>query len=78
MAMELPTQITRLIESLQLAETDAKDMMQTAHANRLSFGFRYNSIDDDIARLIRELRYMLTIAQRHAAAPGSDNHHTDE
>jgi hypothetical protein len=34
------------------AEADANQLLQTARAQHVSFGFEYNYVDEDIARII--------------------------
>jgi hypothetical protein len=65
---ELTEQIRGLLETFQQAERQAKELMETARAQGLSFGLDYNHLDSDIAYLLGRLRYMERIAQRHHAA----------
>ena len=64
---DLTGQIRGLLETFQQAETQAKEVLETARAEGLSFGLDYNHLDADIAYLLGRLRYMERIAQRHRA-----------
>jgi hypothetical protein len=68
---DVTQQILDVIASLRRAEEQARQMLQTARAQRLSFGLTYNYIDEDIAQILGRLRYMQLIAihqgdQQHA------------
>jgi hypothetical protein len=65
---DLTGKIHGLLEAFQQAETQAKELLETARAQGLSFGLDYNHLDADIAHLLGRLRYMERIAQRHYAA----------
>ena len=65
---DLTGKIRALLEAFQQAETQAKELLETARAQGLSFGLDYNHLDADIAHLLGRLRYMERIAQRHYAA----------
>jgi hypothetical protein len=60
----LAEQIQEVIESLQLAASQAAQMKQTMRAKHLSFGLEYNHLDDDIAQIINRLRYLKPLAER--------------
>jgi hypothetical protein len=64
---DLTGQIRALMATFQRAEAHAKEMLEAARAQGLSFGLDYNHLDDDIAHLLGRLRYMERIAQRHHA-----------
>jgi hypothetical protein len=59
--------VSALIASLPRVETQAKTLLQTAHASGLSFGLDDNYLDDDIARLLGCVRSMRLMAMRWAA-----------
>ena len=64
--MDLTTQVDELMRSLQHAETQAKQLLKDARAQRLSFGLTYDYLDVDITHLIGQARYMELVAQQHA------------
>jgi hypothetical protein len=69
--MELTMQVDALMRSLQHAETQAKQLLKDARAQRLSFGLTYDYLDEDIAHLIGRARYMELVAQQHATRQAS-------
>ncbi len=71
---ELTMQIQDLIDALLPTETQATQMLQTAHAHHLSFGLAFSHIDEDIAQVIARLRYALLLAQRHTPPNAPPNH----
>jgi hypothetical protein len=68
----LAHQIHEEIVLLQRAEEDANQLLQTARAQHVSFGFEYNYVDEDIARTIGRLRYMELVVERLEAASQED------
>jgi hypothetical protein len=69
--MGLTEQMHEVMCSLQQAETQAKQALREARAERLSFGLTYDYLDEDIAHLIGLARYMELVAHQHAAQPAS-------
>lgn len=63
---DVTQQILDVIASLRRAEEQARQMLRTARAQRLSFGLTYNYIDEDIAQVLGRLRYMQLIAVHQA------------
>ncbi len=66
MDKDVTQQILDVIASLRRAEEQARQMLRTARAQRLSFGLTYNYIDEDIAQVLGRLRYMQLIAVHQA------------
>ena len=64
---DLTGQIRALMATFQQAGAQAKELIEAARAQGLSFGLDYNHLDDDIAHLLGRLRYMELMAQRHHA-----------
>lgn len=69
--MDLTAQMHEVMCSLQQAETQAKQALREARAQRLSFGLTYDYLDEDIAHLIGLARYMELVAHQHATQPAS-------
>jgi hypothetical protein len=69
--MDLTAQVDELMQSLQHAETRAKQLLKDARAQRLSFGLTYDYLDEDIAHLIGRARYMELVAHQHAMRQAS-------
>jgi len=69
--MDLMTQVDELMRSLQHAETQAKQLLKDARAERLSFGLTDDYLDEDITHLIGRTRYMELVAQQHATRQAS-------
>ena len=68
----LAQQIHEEIELLQQAEAQANQLLQTARAQHVSFGFEYNYVDEDIARVIGRLHYMQLLVERLEATCQED------
>ena len=68
--METPLgeQIHEVIELLQTAEKQAKQVTKRMRKEQLSFGPSLNHIDDDLAHLLGLLRYMERVAQHREAS----------
>jgi hypothetical protein len=69
--MDLTAQVDELLWSLQHAETQAKQLLKDARAQRLSFGLTYDYLEEDIARLIGLTHYMELVAHQHATRQAS-------
>ena len=69
--MDLTAQMHEVMCSLQRAETQAKQALRDARAQRLSLGLTYDYLDEDIAHLIGLARYMELVAHQHATQPAS-------
>lgn len=68
--METPLgeQIHEVIELMQTAEKQAKQITQRIRKEQLSFGPALDHIDDDLAQLLNRLRFMERVAQHRAAS----------
>jgi TorA maturation chaperone TorD len=64
MEKTLAEQIQEVIDSLQLAGSQAAKVKQTMREQHLSFGLEYNQLDDDIAQIMNRLRYLKRLAER--------------
>jgi hypothetical protein len=73
MESDLAAQIRTLMTTFHQAETQAKELLQAARAQGLSFGLDYNHIDADIAHLLGRLRYMELVAQQRQATQQDDS-----
>jgi hypothetical protein len=66
MDKDVTQQLSAIMASLRLAETQAKTLLQTAREAELSFGLDYNYVDEDIARVLGRVHYMQLIATQWA------------
>jgi hypothetical protein len=70
MDVKLSEQIEAVIDALTLSQKHANVVKHTMRKQRVSFGLAYDNADDDIAQLIRKLRYTKRLAERREEAGG--------
>ena len=77
---DLAQQIERLASALHVAEQYAKQVLQTARAQRRSFGLAYNYLDEDLAQVRGRLRYMQLMARQWEVeeTPSSERRTTEQ